>query len=171
MDLTNPLGVGLYINDGNESKVELREDGAGLFSGAVNAGDNVVISKDDGCYVQTVRLASGTSWRTGINGDDKWYIYQPVGGGYDAVSALVVSPGTGNAKFSGTVTVEGNRPVSTKVDLIETLATLRQATMDETQDIRVSLRSAIDELISGFEQEIATMPAPEPEVSTMEEAE
>jgi hypothetical protein len=40
--------------------------------------------------------------------------------------------------------------------------------MDETKDIRESLRSAIDELVAGFEQEIAAMPTPEPEVSTME---
>jgi len=46
-------------------------------------------------------------------------------------------------------------------------AALRKATMDETQDIRESLRSAIDELVEGFEQ--ATMPAPEPEVSTSQQ--
>jgi hypothetical protein len=40
--------------------------------------------------------------------------------------------------------------------------------MDETQDIRESLRDAIDELVAGFEQEIAAMPAPEPEASTMD---
>jgi hypothetical protein len=68
---------------------------------------------------------------------------------------------TGDAVFQGKVTIEGNRPVSTKVDLINTLSTLRQATMDETQDIRESLRSAIDELVAGLEHEISTMPAPE----------
>jgi hypothetical protein len=59
-------------------------------------------------------------------------------------------------------------PVTRNVDLIETLLTLRNATMDETQDIRESLRDAIDELVAGFEQEIAAMPAPEPEASTQE---
>ena len=74
----------------------------------------------------------------------------------------------GDTVFQGSVTVNGNRPVSTKADLITTLVTLRQATMDETQDIRESLRAAIDELVDGFEQEIAAMPAPEPEVSTQD---
>jgi len=46
---------------------------------------------------------------------------------------------------------------SVRGDIIKTLTTLRQATMDETQDIRESLRSAIDELVEGFEQQISTM--------------
>jgi hypothetical protein len=33
--------------------------------------------------------------------------------------------------------------------------------MDETKDIRESLRSAIEELIEGFEQQIAAMPTSE----------
>lgn len=79
--------------------------------------------------------------------------------------------GTDTWQFSGgTVTGGGLRfesiaqdgsPVIDAKGLIKTLATLRKATMDETQDIRESLRDAIDELVAGFEQEIATMPAPE----------
>lgn len=57
--------------------------------------------------------------------------------------------------------IQDGSPVIDAKGLIKTLSTLRQATMDETQDIRESLRSAIDELIDGFEQEIATMPVPE----------
>jgi len=72
----------------------------------------------------------------------------------------------GNAAFSGSVS-DNQGPLMSKRGLISTLSTLRNATMDETQDIRESLRSAIDELVEGFEQEIAAMPAPEPEVSTM----
>jgi len=64
----------------------------------------------------------------------------------------------GDATFSGTVYANGS-PLTRTVDLIKTLSTLRKATMDETQDIRESLRSAIDELVEGFEQQIATMPA------------
>ena len=66
--------------------------------------------------------------------------------------------------FSGTVVVEGNRPVSTKMDLIETLSTLRAATQDETVDVRQALASACDKLIEKFEamqNEVETMPAPE----------
>ena len=89
---------------------------------------------------------------------------------YDATAAKYrfEIDAVGDATFSGKVKVEGNRPVSTKLDLISTLVTLRKATMDETQDIRESLRAAIDELVDGFEQEIAAMPAPEPEVGTMD---
>jgi len=80
----------------------------------------------------------------------------------DGTSSLYVRD-DGNAYFRGkvdapTFTVNGS-PLTRTVDLIKTLSTLRQATMDETQDIRESLRSAIDELVEGFEQEIATMPA------------
>ena len=62
--------------------------------------------------------------------------------------------------FSGTVYANGS-PLTRATDLISTLTTLRQATMDETQDIRESLRSAIDELVAGFEQQIAAMPSPD----------
>jgi len=54
-------------------------------------------------------------------------------------------------------------PIARTRDLITTLSTLRKATMDETQDIREALRSAIDELVEGFEQQIATMPAEDSE--------
>jgi hypothetical protein len=74
--------------------------------------------------------------------------------------------GTDEWSFAGGILKVDGVPVTTSTTLIKTLATLRKATMDETQDIRESLRSAIDELVAGFEQEIATMPAPE--VSTQE---
>jgi hypothetical protein len=90
---------------------------------------------------------------------------------HDYSTRIFIVDDDGNGTFPGTLKVEGTRPVSTKADLIKTLSTLRQATLDETQDIRESLRSAIDELVAGLEHEISTMPAPEPEVSTMEEAE
>ena len=64
----------------------------------------------------------------------------------------------GDALFAGGVQ-SNEGPLLAKRELIKTLSTLRQATMDETQDIRESLRSAIDELVEGFEQEIAAMPA------------
>jgi len=66
----------------------------------------------------------------------------------------------GDVQFAGNV-VSGQGPLIAKGELITTLSTLRKATMDETQDIRESLRSAIDELVEGFEQQIAAMPAPE----------
>jgi hypothetical protein len=74
--------------------------------------------------------------------------------------------GTDEWSFAGGILKVDGVPVTTSTTLIKTLSTLRKATMDETQDIRESLRSAIDELVAGFEQEITTMPAPE--VSTQE---
>jgi len=76
--------------------------------------------------------------------------------------------GTDNWKFSGG-SVSGisfrqsGAPVIDAKDLINTLSTLHRATMDETKDIRESLRSAIEELVEGFEQEIATMPTEDSE--------
>jgi hypothetical protein len=55
--------------------------------------------------------------------------------------------------------IQDGSPVIDAKGLINTLSTLHRATMDETKDIRESLRSAIEELVEGFEQEIATMPA------------
>jgi len=62
--------------------------------------------------------------------------------------------------FSGTVYANGS-PLTRTRDLVTTLSTLHRATMDETKDIRESLRSAIEELIEGFEQQIAAMPTSE----------
>jgi hypothetical protein len=82
----------------------------------------------------------------------------------------------GRVDITGTLYVNGKKTLleSGKIgysELITTLVTLRKATMDETQDIRESLRDAIDELVEGFEQEIAAMPEPDPEASTMESPE
>lgn len=56
---------------------------------------------------------------------------------------------------AGGFAMNGDPIVGTR-GLIKTLSTLRQATMDETQDIRESLRSAIDQLVAGFEKDIET---------------
>ena len=103
---------------------------------------------------------SGTRWRTGINSVGKWYAYQPDSGGYDSVSALVISPGTGNAVFAGTVS-DNSGPLMSKRGLISTLSTLRQATQNETtlEGLRDSIDNAIGGLIENLEHEISTMPA------------
>jgi hypothetical protein len=61
-------------------------------------------------------------------------------------------------------------PIIGTRSLINTLSTLRNATKDETtlEGLRDSIGNAIGGLIEKYEAEIATMPAPEPEVSTME---
>lgn len=86
--------------------------------------------------------------------------------------------GQGNGIFKGTVTstntrsdliIQDGSPVIDAKGLISTLSTLRNATKDETtlEGMRDALSDAIGGLIEKFEHEIATMPAPEPEVSTM----
>jgi hypothetical protein len=83
--------------------------------------------------------------------------------GQSALSNNVLNLGTDKYRFReghfGTAIYVNGSPRIGYSELIEALSTLRNATMDETQDIRESLRSAIDELVAGFEQEIAAMPA------------
>lgn len=83
------------------------------------------------------------------------------GNGDNGDSVRLTIASNGDATFSGTVTVEGNRPVSTKLDIIKTLSTLRNATKDETtlEGLRDSIGNAIGGLIEEFENQIATMPA------------
>jgi hypothetical protein len=71
--------------------------------------------------------------------------------------------------LAGTVS-DSSGPLMSKRGLIRTLSTLRNATKDETtlEGLRDSIGNAIGGLIEKFEAEIAAMPAPEPEVSTME---
>jgi len=144
MDLTNPLGVGLYINDGNESKVELREDGAGLFSGTV--------------------ASVGYATRDGVSGSHSGNYFNIQWGNLGGQAELWID----STKIGAISTT-----TRTSQQLIQVLSTLRNATKDETtiKGLRDALADAIGGLIENLEHEIATMPAPEPEVSTMEEAE
>jgi hypothetical protein len=73
--------------------------------------------------------------------------------GSNTLNLLEFERSTGAATFSGTVTVEGNRPVTTTLDLIETLATLRNATKDETtlEGLRDAIGNAVGGLIEKFE--------------------
>ena len=75
----------------------------------------------------------------------------------DATERLRIDT-NGRVDITGSLYVNGTPKIGYS-ELITTLVTLRKATMDDTQDIRESLRDAIDELVEGFEQEIATMPA------------
>jgi len=67
-----------------------------------------------------------------------------------------------DAHFSGTVYANGS-PLTRATDLIETLSTLRNATKDETtlEGLRDAIGNAVGGLIEEFENQIATMPAPE----------
>jgi hypothetical protein len=131
-------------NDGGS--LVINNNGDATFSGTVSIG-----RPDPGIAKLRIKGTgnTGNTWGLAVENSD-------------GTSSLYVRD-DGNAYFRGkvdapTFTVNGS-PLTRTVDLIKTLSTLRQATMDETQDIRESLRSAIDELVEGFEQEIATMPA------------
>jgi hypothetical protein len=122
-----------------------------------------------------MELGNSRVRRTGGNGCGFYFIgsqVRPVGTDGEAVDGEIHlgsnSYRYGDGYFAGTVNsnflrsqrvIQDGSPVVDAKGLIKTLTTLRQATLDETQDIRESLRSAIDELVSGFEQEIAAMPA------------
>lgn len=147
-----------------DSSLTIDSTGNATFSGTVNA---------DELKVTDTRIAkAGIFHKTGRCGISLQpdSILPTDGGGTILPNAVDIGGSTQKFKdafFSGTVdaggfTVNGS-PLTRVSDLIETLSTLRQATMDETQDIRESLRSAIDELVEGFEQQISTMPAPEEE--------
>mgnify|MGYP001236683813 CR=1 FL=1 len=88
-----------------------------------------------------IYIVSGSDKYLYYNGSDTWYF----------AGGTVTGPGL---RFESIV--QDGSPVIDAKGLIKTLSTLRKATMDETQDIRASLRSAIDELVAGFEHEIAT---------------
>ena len=129
---------------------------------------------------QVLRLGASRPWsfvQNGTGGSQRLQLYAEAGGnkvfsigGLDAPSENVIEffSGTGDIGAKGSITgsflrgthvIQAGSPVVDAKGLIKTLSTLRQATLDETQDIRESLRSAIDELVAGFEQDIAAMPA------------
>ena len=179
-----------YANGAHEfnrpagSTLNLDINGNASFSNAVYIGDK----NDETDRKQILYLGASRPWsfvQNGTGASQRLQLYAEVAGnkvfsigGLDnpaedvieffAQSGAIKAKGdiTGNT-LRGTRLVQDGAPVVDAKGLINTLSTLRKATMDETQDIRESLRSAIDELVAGFEQEIATMPAPEPEVSTM----
>jgi hypothetical protein len=150
----------------NNSEPTSTIDPAMLLMGASAAGDGGELGF--GSFGKKFAAIKGAISNASVNGTGHLDFYTRGDSDNEEMARALRLDKGGDATFSGTVTVEGNRPVSTKLDLITTLVTLRKATMDETQDIRESLRDAIDELVAGFEQEIAAMPAPEPEASTMD---
>jgi hypothetical protein len=122
------------------------------------------LDNGNGSGYSHIRFAQDGSEVVGfvVNNDEKNLIIRAGG----AVERMRIGA-DGRVDISGSLYVNGTPKIGYS-ELITTLVTLRKATMDETQDIRESLRDAIDELVAGFEQEIAAMPAPEPEVSTQE---
>jgi hypothetical protein len=156
---------GMVLQTQGVTRLNIGADGDTTFSGSVNlaggglkyrTASNITLDSDAIAGYLAIGGAEHYSW----NATD----FRPQ---TDAQYDLGASNATWkDGFFSGGVYVKGS-PLTRTVDLIKTLIALRDATMDETQDIREALRSAIDELVDGLEHEIATMPVPEPEASTM----
>jgi hypothetical protein len=77
--------------------------------------------------------------------------------------------GDGRVDIAGSLYVNGTPKIGYS-ELITTLVTLRNATKDETtlEGLRDSIGNAVGGLIEEFENQIATMPVPEPQVGTQE---
>ena len=147
-----------FYSNGTE-RMRIDSDGNTTFSGQVSC--NYILGKEDN--------------KAGFIFANNSIIYpaKSDGSGTNGVASLGTSSyrfndGYFNGVLTSTRMTQDGAPVIDAKGLIKTLSTLRKATMDETQDIRESLRDAIDELVEGFEHEIAAMPAPEPEVSTQD---
>ena len=170
--------INFYTNNVNSSpRLTIASSGDATFSGTVNANNVACIANTTsaswphsflvttpttsaGIYLggdPTAQTAIIRAHAGGSASSAKLDIRMRTSGGTD-VTALSFANTSGNATFSGTVTVEGNRPVISTRDLIETLSTLRASTLDETVDVRQALASACDKLIEKFEsmQEVAT---------------
>jgi hypothetical protein len=121
----------------------------GYSAGYQDQAANGIIINSSGMAINStnahaITIQSGSSRFLHYNGSDAW--------------TFAGGPVNGLNGFR-----QNGAPVIDAKGLISTLATLRNATKDETQDIRESLRSAIDELVAEFEQEIAAMPAGGPQ--------
>ena len=148
-----------YSNDTTE-RMRIAANGDVSLGGVINADYALRIDQRNNGSAGGLFINAAT--RTSADGATR--LISVVGG--DSLGEVF---GVGvDGTVNGTRMLSGGHVVATAKDIIETLVTLRKATMDETQDIRESLRDAIDELVAGFEQEIAAMPAPEPTSDTMD---
>ena len=163
---TDDTAVALKNNGGTGSSITLTANNTAEFSGSVHSGTSIFSTVSmPGTTGPGLTGSTGVSLVIANNGN----------GLRPSTNGAMDIGGSGNqfnnAYLSGSVmalrVVQDGAPVVDAKGLIKTLTTLRKATMDDTQDIRESLRSAIDELVAGFEQEIAAMPAPELEIETM----
>ena len=152
------------------SSFVVRNSASGLIPMTIEASGDVILAHPAGLYgrrtsgdlaLKLIGYVPGTD-NVELVASSEWLLKNGSGN-----TLLKVNAGDGRVDITGSLYVNGTPKIGYS-ELITTLVTLRKATMDETQDIRESLRDAIDELVAGFEQEIAAMPAPEPEVSTQE---
>jgi hypothetical protein len=173
MDITNPKGMGIYINSGNDSTVEILENGDATFSGSVSAEE----LKATNAYIKTASVGGNTGTALGsIDGflllNNGFTSFQPSVD--DKLDLGKVDGRFKNAHFSGSVNsnflrsqrvIQDGSPVVDAKGLIKTLTTLRNATKDETtiKGLRDAIGNAIGGLIEEFENQIATMPAEDSE--------
>jgi hypothetical protein len=157
----------------------------GYFSGTVTADS---LSARIGTYFKSSTLAYASSVNSALQAEstatgnyknilkheDGWLNFHTnssiTGWKFETINGIKATINSGgDAAFSGSVS-DNQGPLMSKRGLISTLSTLRNATKDETtlEGLRDSIGNAIGGLIEKFEAEIAAMPAPEPEVSTME---
>jgi hypothetical protein len=100
-----------------------------------------------------------------LGGKIQFYVDSPVnvpeGADFTPTPRMIID-GNGRVDITGSLYVNGTPKIGYQ-ELISTLATLRNATKDETtlEGLRDSIGNAIGGLIEEFENQIATMPMPE----------
>jgi hypothetical protein len=179
---------------GNSSALIQSDTGMELHLAANKQGAHLRIAENgDATFSGTVTVNAATVWDAGIyrasgniaNGGNGIYFngngVLPANSGGTADTTAKFDLGSSSYRWKnvyGTtarmdVFIQDGSPVVDAKGLINTLSTLRNATKDETtlEGMRDALSDAIGGLIENLEHEISTMPSPEPEVSTMEEAE
>ena len=139
--------------DSQNIPFRIKDDGNAIFTGSVSAtssvtADTLVTNRPNNGYFFKAEYGSTGTFSSFNHSAGNTLEINPLGGLFKV---------NGDATFTGSVTVDGNRPVSTKLDLINTLATLRNATKDETtlEGLRDSIGNAIGGLIENLEHEIA----------------
>jgi len=139
----------IVINStGGNEIYRLSRTGNAEFAGSVSAGTLTTNREANGYFFRAYYGSTGTFSSFNHSAGNTLEIV-PLGG---------LCKVNGNGKITGTLTVgPDNRPVSTKLDLITTLSTLRNATKDETtlEGLRDSIGNAIGGLIEKYEAEIA----------------
>ena len=179
-------GINLLGQSGQKGQIQAQTSGATTLMLSRRSSDGDIVEfRKDGENVGTIGTSATVTYMmyypsTGIRGGSSGMIPATTNGEAEDNTKDWGSPAYRfrNGYFGGTVTstrmladrvIQNGAPVIDAKGLISTLSTLRKATMDETtlEGLRDSIGNAIGGLIEKFEAEIAAMPAPEPEVSTM----
>jgi len=176
---TDDTAVTLKNAGGSGSSLTLTANNTAEFSGTVDAAGLTINGKPVFESISGDLNGNGWGWRhptapnkEGVFLTNNGEFFCPSINGRTSLGTTLQK--WRDANLSGTVNstrmIQDGSPVIDAKGLINTLSTLRNATKDETtlKGMRDALADAIGGLIENLEHEIATMPAPEPEVSTME---